>query len=332
MELLQHARDRGAPPEALGLAPGATRILVAPIVVGDEHLGVLLAGGDDAMPDDAEELLRAVANQVAVGLERARMIERLTDENTVGGLFAALEEGRLADAEARARRVRCDLERPCVVVEVRTAADRGDDRPWPALAERVQAALRRLAPGTLCHEEADRVRARLPLGAGGTGRELLILDDGLAELAAAEGVVIGRSDVRRGTPETRDALREAGDAALVAHALRPAGGAMPFRDLGAYRYLVHVPAPDAASDPYLSPARTLWDYDARRGTQLLTTLEEYLTERGNMADTARKLIVHPNTLRQRLDRIETLTGLTLASADVLALGLAVKFVRLTAHR
>ena len=42
----------------------------------------------------------------------------------------------------------------------------------------------------------------------------------------------------------------------------------------------------------------------------------------------RKLFIHANTLRQRLDRIEKLTGLDLATEDLLSLELAVKLVRL----
>jgi DNA-binding PucR family transcriptional regulator len=47
-----------------------------------------------------------------------------------------------------------------------------------------------------------------------------------------------------------------------------------------------------------------------------------------VTETARALTVHPNTLRQRLERIETLTQLDLAKADLLSLELAVKFARL----
>ena len=47
-----------------------------------------------------------------------------------------------------------------------------------------------------------------------------------------------------------------------------------------------------------------------------------------MADTARTLYIHPNTLRQRLARIERVTGLKLEGEDLLALELAVKLVRL----
>ena len=65
---------------------------------------------------------------------------------------------------------------------------------------------------------------------------------------------------------------------------------------------------------------------------LLDTLEEYLAQRRSVAETARTLYIHPNTLRQRLARIERVTGLALEDEDLLALELAVKLVRLDAAR
>ncbi len=60
----------------------------------------------------------------------------------------------------------------------------------------------------------------------------------------------------------------------------------------------------------------------------MDTLEAYLARRRSITDTARALYIHPNTLRQRLARIERVTGLTLDAEDLLALELAVKLVRL----
>jgi DNA-binding PucR family transcriptional regulator len=70
------------------------------------------------------------------------------------------------------------------------------------------------------------------------------------------------------------------------------------------------------------------DYDVRRRSQLVATLEQYLRDRRSIATTARALYIHPNTLRQRLDRIETLTGLDLDAEDLLSLELALKLARL----
>ena len=47
-----------------------------------------------------------------------------------------------------------------------------------------------------------------------------------------------------------------------------------------------------------------------------------------MIESARALYIHPNTLRQRLGRIEELTGLELDDDDLLSLELAIKLARL----
>ena len=69
-------------------------------------------------------------------------------------------------------------------------------------------------------------------------------------------------------------------------------------------------------------------YDSKRRTALLDTLERYLAERRSVIESARALYIHPNTLRQRLARIEELTGLKLDADDLLSLELAIKLARL----
>jgi GAF domain-containing protein len=332
LELVQHRgrRDEGSlrrVREALALGAGATHVLATPLAAGEEHLGVLVAASAAAPAEDAEELLHAIANQVAVALKTAQLIERLTEESIVHELFAALERGALEDAEARARQARCDLERAHVFVEV-VRARAADADPWALRAERAEVALRRLVPGTLCDADAERVRALLPLAAGGAEQELAQLDAALDALGASSGTALGRSEVLRGAAQARGGLREATDAAHVAAALSETGGARAYAQLGAYRYLVHLLADAGPRDPYVEAIRTLADYDRRRGSQLVTTLEQYLEDRRSIAETARALTVHPNTLRQRLERIQTLTGLDIASADLLSLELAIKLARL----
>ncbi|WP_208747874.1 GAF domain-containing protein [Arthrobacter sp. PM3] len=52
----------------------------------------------------------------------------------------------------------------------------------------------------------------------------------------------------------------------------------------------------------------LLDYDQRRGTQLVLTAWTFHENGGTLQDTADSLHIHPNTLRQRLDRIDALIG------------------------
>lgn len=50
------------------------------------------------------------------------------------------------------------------------------------------------------------------------------------------------------------------------------------------------------------------DYDERRGTDLLGTVETYFACSGNLARTREVLHVHVNTVTQRLERVAQLIG------------------------
>ena len=60
----------------------------------------------------------------------------------------------------------------------------------------------------------------------------------------------------------------------------------------------------------------------------MDTLERYLGARCSVAASARDLYIHPNTVRQRLERIQQVTGLDLQAEDLLSLELALKVARL----
>jgi DNA-binding PucR family transcriptional regulator len=123
-------------------------------------------------------------------------------------------------------------------------------------------------------------------------------------------------------------MREAADAARIGQALRPTGGALGYEELGAYRYLVDLDLARAPRDRHWTGVEALVEHDRRRRSALLETLEQYLARRRSVVETARALYIHPNTLRQRLARIERVAGLDVAQEDLLSLELAVKLVRL----
>jgi DNA-binding PucR family transcriptional regulator len=85
---------------------------------------------------------------------------------------------------------------------------------------------------------------------------------------------------------------------------------------------------DLVDERHAAVIATLAAYDAKRRTALVQTLERHLSDRGALASTARTLYIHTNTLRQRLERIESLTDLDLAQEDLLSLELALKLARL----
>ena len=105
---------------------------------------------------------------------------------------------------------------------------------------------------------------------------------------------------------------------------------MTFDGLGPYKYLLRVQTDDAVRDRHADALRRLVDYDRRRQAELCRTLEEYLARRGNISATAQALYVHPNTLRQRLRRIEEITGLDVREGEWLMIEIALKLLRLEA--
>ena len=82
--------------------------------------------------------------------------------------------------------------------------------------------------------------------------------------------------------------------------------------------------------PYL---QMLEDYDARKGTELVATLEVYMRNNYNIASTAREFFTHRNTIDYRLRRIEELIGAQISDPNVnMALWLSLQARKLEAHK
>ena len=322
LELLARGRHGGS---ARDLWPGqeGAALLTTPLVASDEQLGLLCVLRPRRFGAGDEELLRALADQTAMGLERAELIARLTARDRVKDMFDALA-GRAADsAVLGAAPAGCDLMRPHVFLHGEPAA--GTSADWEAVATRLGARLRGRDQVGFFDAGRDGLRAVVLLpGADAAERVIEACD----AVAGAEHVVLGVSATGRGIAESRQALREAARAAQIARTLRPSGGALGYEQLGAYKYLVDLRLEESPRDRHWTAVEALLEHDRQRRTALLDTLEEYLARRRSVADTARTLYIHPNTLRQRLARIERVTGLRLETEDLLALELAVKLVRL----
>src|SRR5215207_4367122 len=265
LELLARERSsRELWPELEGAA-----LLTVPLVASEEQLGLLcvLARAPRRFGPGDTELLRALGDQTAMGLERADLIARLT---------------------AR------DLGRPHVFLHGAAATSGADAPDWEATAARLTAQLRGRDRGGFFDAGRDGLRAVVLMPDAAAAERVIAACD---EVARAEHVVLGVSAPGRGIPEARQALREAARAAQIAHTLEPGGGALGYEQLGAYKYLVHLRLEDAPRDRHWTAVQALLEHDRKRRTALLDTLEEYLARRRSVADTARTLYIHPNTLR-----------------------------------
>jgi len=289
---------------------GRSTRLAVPLVANGELIGLLVAEGSARV-----ELGRAVASQVAVGIKKVQVIEQLTEKNLIKDFFEELAGGRpRGDLEGRAARLGCNLALPHVVL----VAEPPDDA--------LERALRMAAPDSLFDRREDSLRALVKLPTSSPDALLDRVRRIHADLAQA--VSIGVSSVCEGEAAFADGFVEAQQALLGTLVLRGEPTVLSYEDLGAYKYLLRVAVDGGVRDATVDAVSRLAEYDAQRGAQLVTTLEEFLRRHGNISATSEALYVHPNTLRQRLRRIAELSGLDLRRDDWLLIEIAVKMVKL----
>jgi GAF domain-containing protein len=330
--LLAALDGRGDRPAARTLWPDleVSDLLVAPLSAGGERVGLLCAGSsvDRRFTAEDTEIARAIAHLAAIAIKRAELIEGLTKANIIKDMFEALAAGATSFAAAKAAEVRCDLTGPYLMVCAEPAPGRRQaSGEWLLAAEELGRGLAELAPQTAIEVGPGPVRAVLSVATRRPQRVEEILRT-CRQLGQAVGAAIGISELRDVPGEAARAYREAVDSATIGRALLGDGGAISYAQLGAYRYLVHISPEEAPHDRMRAAVDRLIAYDTKRRTALLDTLERYLAERRSVIESARVLYIHPNTLRQRLGRIEELTGLNLDQDDLLSLELAIKLARL----
>jgi GAF domain-containing protein len=287
----------------------ATRVAV-PLVAGDELLGLLVAERTARVG-----LARAVASQAAVGIKKVQLIARLTEENLIKDFFEDLAAGRImGDLEGRATRLGCDLDRLHAVLMAEPADD-GFER-----------SLQALVPGSLCDRRERSLRAIVRVPAGGFDRLVELVRNLHRDLGGQ--LTIGISSAGSGAASFAEGFDQARQAMLGSTVLKGEPTVVCYEDLGAYKYLLRLALEGGVRDATVDAVSKLTEYDAQRGSSLLSTLEEFLRRRGSISSTSEALFVHPNTLRQRLRRIGELSGLDLRTDDWLMIEIAVKLVKL----
>ena len=282
--------------------------VAVPIVADDELLGLISAEGTTEV-----DLARAAANQTAVAIKKIDLIERLTEKNLIKDFFEQLAGGNVLGVEGRAARLGCDLDRKYLVVELAPPD------------EAMEKAMATSAPGSLFDHRDTSSRALLRVPS--SGEAALVERVQKAHADAESAVSVGVSNPCTGAASFQAGFEEAAHA-LLGSVLRGKPTVMAYEELGPYKYLLRMSLDSAVRDSQRDAIAKIAEYDRQRQTSLLRTLEEFLRRRGNISATAEALYVHPNTLRQRLRRIQELSGLDLRKDDWLLVEIAVKMVRL----
>ena len=126
------------------------------------------------------------------------------------------------------------------------------------------------------------------------------------------GVLIGIGNNRLSIDQLTRCAEEAELALKFGHFLKLKEQLCFYADLGIFHWLIELYERKvdlrAMRDNVLG---NLLEYDRKHGNQLMDTLESYLSLNQNIQQTASVLFIHRHTLKYRLGRIESKTGLNL---------------------
>lgn len=314
--------------------------LFAALTTGDERVGLLCVLVERA-GRDRRSLLASIAASAAVAIRRRQLIESLEEKNLVKDFFEALAGGA-ADTGAlrqQAATLHCDLDAQHVVLQAvpwvpstkpraRPKAPHEPRAEWRELTERIESRLRLELPRSIFDDRENLLRGLLRVPPSGADSAVEAVRRVYQSLGGGErgSLAIGLSNPCEGQDAILRGFEEAASAAQVGSLLRASAGVSSYEELGAYRYVVN--AEGSVRDRYQDRLEKLVEYQKRRGTDLLRTLEAYVENHGSIARTSSVLYMHPNTLRQRLSRIEQLARFDLDKEDWLSLGMAIKLVKL----
>jgi len=302
------------PPGAWERGPDGPRF-EHPIRAGDEQFGVLVVQADrDAIDDEGMVAVQRAAVAIALRQVQARAVAEAHDSFAAVSL-EELVSGQLRDGDELAERAGTfgwDLDVPRAVLLA--APDAPGSPPGEGDLRRLAAAARHALGQRSIVWVRSRMVGALIVAPSPSPVERRHLATVVQREAAARlgpvpvGVGVGRVV---GDPlSLRDSFREARIALDTGLWQDGPGAVRTFEDVGLERLLAALP-PDDVEDFKEQTIGRLLAYDQTQGGELVTTLLSWLETR-SIAETARRVYAHYNTVRKRLERIEELLGVSLS--------------------
>ncbi len=281
---------------------GTTRhgdLWVTPIATPGEVLGTLVLRTTAELGDADRRILERAALVTAL-LLLLRCSAAEAEARVQGELLDDLLDGRVegsAALEARMRRAGLDADASYVMLSARYTSPRHRGRAafW--------AAAHAAAAHGLAAARGEEVVLLLPGDPPGDTARRVAKELGAALAAPVTVGAAGPIRDLTGVPAAHKEARRCADTLLALDRLDDGADA---RELGFVGLLIGTHR-DARGflDSTLGP---VLDYDARRGTSLVRTLETYFSSRCGLSKTAERLHVHINTVHQRLHRVSRLLG------------------------
>ncbi|ETK32509.1 PucR family transcriptional regulator [Microbispora sp. ATCC PTA-5024] len=300
-----HTTAGRTPATSLTPVTGADGHYVAvPVVAGGHHHGRIVAFGAHATlnPSDVGILERA-ATVAALVITRQEAVTAVESKYRADFLRDVLTgRGGLRVAE-RARAFGWDLERPVAVLVAEIDPDVEERSVQDRMLAAWQGSVRKHDPKGAVAGFSHEVVA--VVGAGADAPR--VARDALAAISDGS-FSTGLSRVATGVDALPGAYGQALKAARVGRQLHGAGAVAHFDELGVYRLLSLVNDTDELHAFVRETLGSLAGDDDAENADLRRTLQVLLETNLNVAETARRLHFHYNTLRYRIGKLERLLG------------------------
>lgn len=274
--------DRGEAVSTYGIGHPEL-VAVCPVADGDAAVLAMLDEAAYALAHEAVRLRTVAEEEIALGGGLAGEILRPGDPARLRWIAEALDY----DLDRPHRAVICSL---------------GDDvRPDADFVTAVHLTANQTGAGTLVFATESSVALLATSDVDWTAFQAAI------EQQCGRPCFVGIGDWRADVNEVSVSSAEAHLALRLRRFAR--AKVVCFNDLGSYGLLASLEATPVLDDFVDSAVGALVSYDARKGSELMATLQAYLSTGANLSSTAKMLHVHRNTLKYRLARIAELSGL-----------------------
>jgi sugar diacid utilization regulator len=308
--------------EAVGIAgmvilTGGTFIQTIPpaVIARAEQLGLPLI--------EQPYALKMVIVTHLIGTALVQMSQVRRSRNDILGQLLSGDYPSLAIARQRAAHLELALDEPRRVVALRLLHVEPlferhglaeGERLWQATRQALEDQLEvwcRVRPGTVTAQLPGDLQVMLLADAADLPLTLAALHRQLSAVVGELALYMGLSSLAADCAHYRQALSEARQALEVAQHLHPANGFCDFSELGVLRLLQGIVDRSLIDDFVAQTLGALIAPGRKQPHVLVHTLDALLKENGNGLKAAQRLGLHRNTINQRIQRIEQLSGQSL---------------------